>query len=200
MTTRIFSFVTILSLGISISIPAQTNRFLVVKADQPKADIQPAMWGVFFEDINFAADGGIYAELVKNRSFEFKSPLTGWKEIKQGDAKGRLLIINRENEKPANPRVLNIKADAMKGDFGISNEGFRGMGIKKDNQYNFSILACSIEGNVKLKVELISASGQKIGEASLENFTSDWGKYSVSFKASATDPKASLNVLFAGKG
>jgi len=200
MTTRIFSFVTILSLGISISIPAQTNRILVVKADQPKSDIQPTMWGVFFEDINFAADGGIYAELVKNRSFEFKRPLTGWKEIREGDAKGQLLVINRENEKPANPRVLNVKADAMKGAFGISNEGFRGMGIKKDNKYNFSILARRIEGNVKLKVELISSSGQKIGEASLENFTADWGKYSVSFKASATDLKASLNLLFVGKG
>jgi len=200
MITKIFSFAAILSLGISISISSQTNRSLVVKADQPKADIQPAMWGVFFEDINFAADGGIYAELVKNRSFEFKSPLTGWKEIIQGDAKGRLLIINQENEKPSNPRVLNIKADAMKGAFGISNEGFRGMGIRKDNQYNFSILARSIEGKVKLKVELINASGQKIGEATLENFTSEWGKYSTSFKASATDPKALLNVLFVGKG
>lgn len=200
MITKIFSFAAILSLGISISISSQTNRSLVVKADQPKVDIQPAMWGVFFEDINFAADGGIYAELVKNRSFEFKSPLTGWKEIIQGDAKGRLLIINQENEKPSNPRVLNIKADAMKGAFGISNEGFRGMGIRKDNQYNFSILARSIEGKVKLKVELINASGQKIGEATLENFTSEWGKYSTSFKASATDPKALLNVLFVGKG
>jgi alpha-L-arabinofuranosidase len=200
MITKIFSFAAILSLGISISISSQTNRSLVVKADQPKADIQPAMWGVFFEDINFAADGGIYAELVKNRSFEFKSPLTGWKEIIQGDAKGRLLIINQENEKPSNPRVLNIKADAMKGAFGISNEGFRGMGIRKDNQYNFSILARSIEGKVKLLVELINASGQKIGEATLENFTSEWGKYSTSFKASATDPKALLNVLFVGKG
>ena len=75
MTTKIF--VAVLSMGISISIAAQNKISLVVKADQPKAAIEPTMWGVFFEDINFAADGGIYAELVKNRSFEFAQPLMG---------------------------------------------------------------------------------------------------------------------------
>jgi alpha-N-arabinofuranosidase len=57
---------------------AQVKNTIVVKADNPLYAIQPTMWGVFFEDINFAADGGIYAELVKNRSFEFFQPLWGW--------------------------------------------------------------------------------------------------------------------------
>src|SRR5215204_5841919 len=59
-------------------INAQENQKLVVKANQVKGAVQPTMWGVFFEDINLGADGGIYAELVKNRSFEFYMPMMGW--------------------------------------------------------------------------------------------------------------------------
>ena len=58
-------------------IHAQTKP-IVVKVNEVKADVQPTMWGVFFEDINLGADGGLYAELVKNRSFEFFKPLMGW--------------------------------------------------------------------------------------------------------------------------
>ncbi len=63
------------------NITAQEVLEISVQSDKPGAEIQSAMWGVFFEDINFAADGGIYAELVKNRSFEFELPMTGWRTI-----------------------------------------------------------------------------------------------------------------------
>ena len=61
---------------------AKAQHTITVKADKPIAAVQPTMWGIFFEDINFGADGGIYAELVKNRSFEFSMPLMGWTFIK----------------------------------------------------------------------------------------------------------------------
>ena len=73
---------------------AQTGNPIVVRIDQPTSDIQSTMWGIFFEDINLAADGGIYAELVKNRSFEFAKPLMGWKILKKDPTEG-LLILNR---------------------------------------------------------------------------------------------------------
>jgi len=57
-----------------VTLSAQQVNEISIPANKPVADIQPTMWGVFFEDINFAADGGIYAELVKNRSFEFSLP------------------------------------------------------------------------------------------------------------------------------
>ena len=82
---------------------------MVVKAGQPKADVQPTMWGVFFEDINFGADGGLYAELVKNRSFEFDAPLMGWKELKTSNATGRVLFLNRGEAHAANPRVARVR-------------------------------------------------------------------------------------------
>ena len=73
------------------NITAQKVLEISVLADKPGAEIQPAMWGVFFEDINFAADGGIYAELVKNRSFEFELPMTGWRTLSKQNGTGRIV-------------------------------------------------------------------------------------------------------------
>ncbi|HET6558298.1 MAG TPA: alpha-L-arabinofuranosidase, partial [Prolixibacteraceae bacterium] len=69
---------------------SQTAGPITVKVDQPTSPIQPTMWGIFFEDINMAADGGIYAELVKNRSFEFFQPQMGWKVLKKDTTEGVL--------------------------------------------------------------------------------------------------------------
>lgn len=183
------------------NLPAQQIHPVEVKVDQPKADIQPTMWGIFFEDINFAADGGIYAELVKNRSFEFLQPLMGWKELKEGKNPGSVLIVNRSETNSSNPRFARITLNDGQGSYGLSNEGFRGMGIKKDNQYNFSLLASEGENsNIKLRIELVNAKGEPIGSASLSPEGNAWNKYSVSFTATATDPKAKLNIWFEGKG
>jgi hypothetical protein len=84
-------------------VEAQKGAAITVKANQIKGEIQPTMWGVFFEDINLGADGGIYAELVKNRSFEFFKPLMGWtvqgKQVKEG----AILVLNRKEKNTANP-------------------------------------------------------------------------------------------------
>ncbi|NJE06648.1 alpha-L-arabinofuranosidase, partial [Thermococcus sp. M36] len=173
---------------------------IIVEASKIIAPVQPTMWGIFFEDINFAADGGIYAELVKNRSFEFTTPLMGWKEIKQNGGNGKLLVINDAQLKPQNPRYLRISSDTINGEYGLSNEGFRGMGIQKNEQYNFSVWVRKKEGNAKIIVELIGTNGKKLGTASLQNFTNDWKKYKVSFTSNDTCSKAKLNVLLQGKG
>jgi alpha-L-arabinofuranosidase len=178
---------------------SQSYGQIVVKAEKAVSEIQPTMWGLFFEDINFAADGGLYAELIKNRSFEFSKPLMGWKELKQGGAEGSLLAINRGEENKNNQRFLRVKIDSEKGAYGLSNEGFRGMGVKKGNQYNFSILIRVLSGNPKLKIELISGNQEKIGGTELTGFTGKWEKRTASFLSSATDPKASVNILFEGK-
>jgi len=172
-----------------------------VQANKPIAEVQPAMWGIFFEDINFAADGGLYAELVKNRSFEFFSPLMGWKEVKNENATGKILIENRGTASENNPRFAHLIVDASIGSFGISNEGFRGMGVKEGEEYNFSILIRNDQNSpVSLFVELVNSEGNKIGECKLDNFTPGWKKYSASFICKATNAKAKLNVLFQGKG
>ena len=175
------------------------QKQITVFANKPIATISPYMWGIFYEDINFGADGGLYAELVKNRSFEFTNPLMGWREIKPQGTTGKVLIINRGNLNPANPRYARITVDDKSTGYGLSNDGFRGMGIQKDKQYIFSLLG-KVNGNVKIKAELVNAKGEKIGEALMPSLTNQWSKKQVIFTATGTDAKARLNILFEGNG
>jgi len=138
--------------------------------NKPVAEVQPTMWGVFFEDINFAADGGIYAELVKNRSFEFTYPLTGWRQDRD-NGRGRLVPSFYSPARPSNPHYVSVVVDPGKGTFGLINEGFRGMGIKKDNQYNFSVFAKLTSGSgLKMNIELLDQNGDVIGGTMIEGF------------------------------
>lgn len=178
---------------------AHAQRKLTVYANKVVAPISPAMWGIFFEDINFGADGGLYAEMVKNRSFEFPMPMTGWREIKKSGT-GKILIENKGNEAAANARHAHITVNAGSGGYGISNEGFRGMGFQKNATYNFSIAARKTSGDVKLRVEAVNYAGEKIGEATIDNVGNDWKTYKASFTTTDTAMKGKLNVWLEGNG
>ncbi len=179
-------------------LPAQ--QVYNIAADKITAHVQPTMYGIFFEDINQAGDGGVYAELVKNRSFEFKMPLMGWKEVKDGGADGSILVLNRGQADANNPRFIQVETKSASG-YGLVNEGFKGMGIKKDNRYNFSVLAKLPNGpGVDLEVELVNAKGENIGGTTIALSSKDWKKYTASFVAAETEPKASFKVLLKGKG
>src|SRR5689334_24614155 len=111
----------------------QHSTVISVDAAHPGASISPAMFGIFFEDINFAADGGLYPERIKNRSFEFDQPLTGWHAILPISSKGTLdatkgeLSVRAENPLNAtNPHYLRMAA--YEPGFGLWNTGFRGIG------------------------------------------------------------------------
>lgn len=190
----VFMFVSV------VSLPAQQVHEISVLANKPVTDIQPTMWGVFFEDINFAADGGLYAELVKNRSFEFSLPMIGWKQVRDnGD--GRVIASFYSPSNTGNPRYLRLVVNAETGAYGLSNEGFRGMGIKKEMQYYFSVSARVPDGsNFKMKIDLINSKGEILGGSELAGFTKEWKKYRISFKSNQTEPKALLRILFTGKG
>jgi hypothetical protein len=187
--------------GLLVSVPfiSQTAQPVIVNVDKPGAAIQPTMWGIFFEDINFGADGGIYAELVKNRSFEFYKPRTGWKVDVASNDSSHFVIQNRSEVNTSNPRFARITLKEGISKFSISNSGFRGMGIKQNNKYNFSILASvPPESNIRLIIELVSEKGEKIGETSVTPKGKEWKKYESGFVSSKTDLKASLRIWFEG--
>jgi alpha-L-arabinofuranosidase len=195
----------IASLSLVINVYCQSPAVFTVKANQLIAPIQPTMWGIFFEDINFAADGGIYAELVKNRSFEFYKSLMGWREdsssrYSNNSRSGYTTIINRSKDNPSNPRFARINVLADKG-YGLTNEGFRGMGLKKGMTYHFSILASQHDGsNTKIRIELKDSKGNLIGNAAVNPSGKEWKKYTAEIVSSATDAKGALTVWFEGKG
>ena len=185
---------------LATTIFAQQAHNLIIDTKQPIAEVAPTMWGIFFEDINFAADGGIYAELVKNRSFEFNNPMVGWKPIELDINKGELLPINRSGPDARNPRFMRISKTNSASKFGLSNEGFRGMGFRQGETYHFYIKTCKQQNDLSLTVELINAEGNSIGMAQLEGFTNEWKEYTVSLTASETVEKGGLRILFEGDG
>src|SRR5512147_827673 len=108
---------------LSTNISGQNTSPVIVDVDKPKAEIQPTMWGIFFEDINEAADGGVYAELVMNRSFEFFKPTTGWRVKSQLKDSSALIIINRGASNQANPRYARISVDQNTLAYCLTNSG-----------------------------------------------------------------------------
>jgi alpha-N-arabinofuranosidase len=186
--------------GIPGILAAQPDKPIVVSVDRPSAAIQPTMWGIFFEDINFAADGGIYAELVKNRSFEFTQPMMGWKILKKDPTEG-VLILNRGEANAANPRFARITKTDPDEKFGLENEGFRGMGIKSGMTYHFSVIARNSSGDPQpLRLEIIGARGESLATARLNIDAGDWKRYTVDLVSAGTDTKAKLNIWFEEKG
>lgn len=181
---------------------AQQKKTFVIKANQPAAAIQPTMWGVFFEDINLGADGGIYAELIKNRSFEFFKPLMGWKVEQKPFVEGAVTVQNRQGANLSNPRFLRVQLNnAAKGNLSMTNEGFRGMGIKKDLRYDFSVMYRTA-GNIKLHVELLNTKNQVIGNTVIDaTATGDtWKKLAKSFQSTDTAQKGQCKIWFEGTG
>lgn len=190
-----------ITLFISTLAAAQDVKKLHVKINKPMATVSPTMWGVFFEDINLGADGGIYAELIKNRSFEFTRPLMGWKILGKPLTEGDFTILNRSNENTNNPRYLRVLLhNNKKGSIGLQNEGFRGMGIKKELRYDFSLMYRQQSGTNKLYVELVKNDNTVIGSTTVDlNATGEaWKKVSAGFNATDTALKAKLNIWFEG--
>ncbi len=140
---------------------------LIVHVDKPGPAISPSMWGIFFEDINMAADGGLYAELIKNRSFEFNPPM-GWAEHTTAPGDGTVLVLNQSAENANNPRYIRL-THLSDNPYGLSNEGFRGMGIKNAETYHFSVWARPVDplASLALRLELKTPDGQTIATARL---------------------------------
>jgi alpha-L-arabinofuranosidase len=173
---------------------------LTVQADKPGAKISPTMLGAFLEDVNFAADGGLYAELVKNRSFEFPDPMMGWNRISTGHTAGGVEIREDDPFNEANPHYLRIKTDGAAEGFGVSNEGFRGMGVRGGEGYAFSAQLRAVEGQPGLRIALVAPNGRKLAETRLTGFDKRWKKYSATLRATDTEPKARLEVCVEAAG
>ena len=171
-----------------------------IAVDRPGAPIASTMYGIFFEDINFAADGGIYAEKVKNRSFEFPDPLMGWKRAAVDGARGGFATATDAPPSPANARYLRITSEA--GRYGVTNDGFRGIGIMKGERYVVSLLARRRgQTAASLVVEFEGARNESLGGTSLTGLTTSWARYRGIVTASETSgSRTRFRVLVDGPG
>ena len=178
---------------------------LKVETGKQKGIIQPTMWGIFFEDINFAADGGLYAELVKNRSFEFTQPMTGWQlhesdKFSMNEKSGDLSIIKTTDPQQTNSHFARATVHS-ESSFMLTNEGFRGIGLKKDNAYIFSVITRQHGDNpVKIQVELQDSTGNVLAQATLEPGGKEWKEQSTKLTSSKGTSNGRLALRFSGKG
>ncbi len=153
-------------------------------------DISDLLYGIFFEDINFAADGGLYAEKVVNRSFEYgaiaeNDELYGYSQI--GEA--TLEVIKNDLTGCLNENNTNYLVITNNSDFpaGIANRGFlEGMAIEKGAEYTFSVYAKALE-NYSGKITVNLVAGDKVAATeTIDSITNEWAKYELSFKSSRT--------------
>jgi alpha-L-arabinofuranosidase len=172
---------------------------ITIHADRPGAKINPAMWGIFFEDINFGADGGLYAELVKNRGFEFPEPLMGWNVNRVQLAQGEVTVRDDAPFNAKNPHYVRLRSEGA-GLYGLSNEGFRGMGVRTGETYDFFAQLRCVAGAPVLKVQLFGGDGTLLDSVDLKNFPDGWQKISATLHPKETSAKARLALLLDGKG
>lgn len=182
-----------LALASGLAASAATNN-LVVKTNKIGAPISPTMYGIFFEDINYAADGGLYAELIKNRSFEFPQTFMGWNIF------GNVKVLD-DGPFDKNPHYVRLgnPGHAHK-HTGLENEGFFGIGVEKDKEYRFSVWARTPDGGkAKIRVELTDpdtmGDKQAFTKQELEIEGKEWKKYTLTLKAGKTEPKAHLRIF-----
>ncbi len=188
-----------LSLLLALGLPMSSQKTHEFTLDTKKigAPIQSTMYGLFFEDINFAADGGLYAELVKNRSFDFPQSLMGWYTFGKVEVRKDNPIFDRN----PNYVVLSDPGHTHK-HTGIENEGFRGMGFVKDATYRFSVWAKNVNsvGEQKIRVELINSKDDIIGSKEVVVNSGDWKKYEVTIPSKETEERGRLRIFLASKG
>lgn len=172
---------------------AQKN--FVVDIKHVGSGIQADMYGVFFEDINFGADGGLYAELIKNRSFEFHQPFVGWLPFGNAEVTDESPCFDK------NPHYVRLTENGLRRGTGLENNGFRGIGFKKNDAYRFSFYARTPEtGEKKFLIELVGSDEQVIGREEMIVDGTEWQKYQCFLNPDKTDSRGKIRILLKSKG
>lgn len=181
---------------------AEGEYALTVKTLEQGVEISDTLYGLFFEDINFAGDGGLYAEMVKNRSFEFEDKtasnggLHGYRSIE-----GAVLTVHSET--PLHPNNLHyVQIENTTGSpAGLSNAGFlEGMTIQEGAEYRFTVYLKSDSYSGAIRVQLSNTSGKILAEQTIQTLSGDWTKYEVLLTASETAEKGKLLLLLEEDG
>ena len=165
-----------------------------VNVSKPGAPVQSTMYGIFFEDINFAADGGLYAEMIKNRSFEFPQNFMGWRTFGN-------VTLKDDGPFDKNPHYVRLGYSGHSDKFtGIENEGFFGIAVKAGEKYRFSVWArCPEGGNSTIQVQVVDNAS--MGERQEQCGTTinisgkEWKKYTGEFEAKKTRQKLALRIF-----
>jgi alpha-L-arabinofuranosidase len=200
-----------------ILVPLAICSFVSAKTLAQKGKkISPDLFGLFFEDINYSADGGLYAELVQNRSFEYNpterkewNPFSYWEYVSPGYSYGKISVETASPINPNNPHyiVLDIEHVGKEAKYtgesgvGIKNSGFDGIVVRAGEKYNFSVFARQLSNNpVSLTICLQNTKGEVLAENKLTTSSVDWNKYTATLNATESSDTANLFILATTEG
>ncbi len=169
---------------------------IAVQVDKPGHAVSPHLWGIFFEDINLSADGGLYPELVRNRSFEDNEQPEHWKLQNAAGSNGEMTIDSSRPLNPVNRHSLRLKVD---GAASLVNEGYWGMNIVQGEGYTLKLAARAEGFNGPIAVKLLAAE-KEIGSGEITGIGRNWNYYAIDLTATGSTPKAKLQLGVSGRG
>jgi alpha-L-arabinofuranosidase len=181
---------------------AAESARVTVQADKPGIAVPTTLHGLFFEDINYGADGGLYAELIQNRSFEHRQPLFAWSEEADADAKARILVETESPLNANNTHFLRIYVtESGKNGFAVSNPGFDGIVLRSGEKYLFSVYARLRAGDARqLQVSLEDKSGRILTTQYFGELGATWKKFEATLTSPANETDAKLLVHVLNRG
>ena len=195
---RFFCFFVLFVLPLP-SLALASEYHLVIDASRKGPEIPRTLYGIFFEDINHAVDGGIYAELVRNRSFEHRNPSEGW--IFLGDEGVRFSIESDVPLTLQNPHYLRIAFPSSGGKGEVVNWGYDGIPLEEGKTYRFSLFA-RIEGQSPetIRVSLEDVAGKKYAEGEIHALSPEWKAYTLELSPQESCASARLVLQVEGQG
>ena len=185
---------------------------ITIYADQSTVALPATLYGLFYEDINYSADGGLYAELIQNRSFEYYPvqgwnplkdkfhPLFAWEKVESGQGTCEISVEDKDPLNANNTKYVHLKIKEAGDGVGLANFGFDGISVVGGETYDFSFYARRVGGvDAPVRVFLQGEKGD-IGQAAIRRLSTEWTKYEVSLTATSTHEKARLVILTTGEG
>ncbi|MDR3198761.1 MAG: hypothetical protein LBU34_12910 [Planctomycetaceae bacterium] len=175
---------------------------LTIQVNQPGIKVSPSLYGIFFEEINHAGDGGLYPELIRNRSFEFKTEPEFWTITASSGKSGNINIEKNDTGSQYNSNILCVRVLESKNGFAVVNEGYWGIPVIKNDEYRLIVKGkAGNDFNGSLDFVLQSSDGKsKRASVKLENLAKDWKMYELNFRAETDDPKSRLAIVPSSTG
>ncbi|WP_423442711.1 alpha-L-arabinofuranosidase C-terminal domain-containing protein [Limisphaera sp. VF-2] len=192
---------------------------LTIDLRQPGKPISTNLIGVFFEDINYAADGGLYAELVQNRSFEYQptarpdwTALTAWETVRCDGAEGSVVVADAFSIHPNNPHYVVLETRQPGRGFGLRNRGYDGIAVEAGKPYDFSLWGRQLftgnrwgnsgvlDGPAEFTVLLQDSRDEVLASATVAIRGREWHRATATLVPSRSESEARLVLLSHTRG
>ena len=198
MCKRFFALVLLAALALPLSLIAQTPS-LAVQVDHTIAKVSPMLYGLMTEEINFSYDGGLYAELVRDRAIgEGRRALTHWTMAARGNSAVVVSVDAQIGPSAALPRSLKVSVTSATetAPAGVQNDGFWGIPVRPQTTYSGSFYAKTDSAGVPVTVSLVNdETGATAASATVTGLTGEWKQYTFTLKTAQAPVTANNHLI-----